>query len=527
MKWKNIKLSGKFAISFGLLIALLAFVAVWSISGNNHTVANAEQVIEGNKLRTNLEEKYVQHLAWSISLNDFITDEEVKDLNVQTDYHKCDFGKWYYGEGRKHAEALAPSLAPILAQMEEPHKHLHETAIEIEKLYKEHNENEAMRLATKYFHANTQKYLEEMGHFFNQVNEESKASIMTDETMLTTADSTRKVTIMISIIAIIAGILFAFVIARGIITPINKGVNLAKSISEGDLTAEVDIDQNDEIGQLAKALKVMTHKLEDIISEIVQGAGFIATASKQLSEDASEQAAATEEVSTSMEQMIANIQQNAQNAQETEKIASKASSEIGIGYENVNNTVLSMKEIAENIVVVEEIAEKTDLLAINAAIEAARAGEHGKGFAVVAMEVRKLAERSQQAAAQINKVSKSSVSIAEETGIKMGEIVPEIEKTSTLVQEISAASYEQNSGADQVNSALMQLNNSNQNTAANSEELASQADQLRQAISFFKTKSHNAASSTNKVTTTNFTRKSSGLVNTRIIEDSDNDFESF
>lgn len=488
MKWKNIKLGGKFTFSFGLVIALLAVVAVWSIRGNYLIVGNAEEVIEGNKLRTNLEEKYVQHLKWAMALNDYITNSEVTELNVQTDHYKCDFGKWYYGEGRKHTEKIAPELKPVLAEFEQPHLHLHQSAKEIEKIFEEtDNDVMAEKAAIDLFHQSTSKHLDKMGSLFTRTSTDSKEYIMTDEAMLSAANSTRIGTITLSAMAIFIGIIFAIIIARGIIIPIKNGVLFAKKISEGDLTVEVNIDQKDEIGQLASSLKDMSSKLEEIIGDVIQGANYIATASRQLSVDASEQAASTEEVSSSMEQMIANIQQNSQNAHETERIAQKASVEIGTGYQNVNQTVKSMREIAENITVVEEIAEKTDLLAINAAIEAARAGDHGKGFAVVAMEVRKLAERSQQAAAQINQVSKSSVSIAEETGRKMGEIVPEIEKTSTLVQEISAASREQNSGADQVNSALMQLNQSNQNTAASSEELAGQAAHLKDVISFFKT----------------------------------------
>lgn len=297
--------------------------------------------------------------------------------------------------------------------------------------------------------------------------------------------------IIVIVSLVILFILINWQLSRSITVGLSKAVAFAKGIASGNLTLSLDIERKDEIGQLATSLKDMSKKLEEIIADVIQGSNYIASASRQLSVDASEQAAATEEVSSSMEQMIANIQQNSENANETERIAHKASTEIGTGYENVNQTVKSMLEIAENITIVEEIAEKTDLLAINAAIEAARAGDHGKGFAVVAMEVRKLAERSQQAAAQINQVSKSSVSIAKETGRKMGEIVPEIQRTSTLVQEISSASREQNSGADQVNSALTQLNQSNQNTAASSEELAGQAAHLKDVISFFKTNNYN------------------------------------
>jgi methyl-accepting chemotaxis protein len=194
-----------------------------------------------------------------------------------------------------------------------------------------------------------------------------------------------------------------------------------------------------------------------------------------------------------MEQMAANIQQNTDNAQQTEKIALQASEDIREGNQAVNQTVESMKTIAEKITIIGEIARQTNLLALNAAVEAARAGEHGKGFAVVAAEVRKLAERSQIAANEIDGLSKTSVAIAEKSGKLLEQIVPNIQKTSRLVQEITASSIEQNTGADQVNSAVQQLSQVIQQNAAaseemasSSEELSSQAEQLQEAISFFK-----------------------------------------
>ena len=278
---------------------------------------------------------------------------------------------------------------------------------------------------------------------------------------------------------------------------LQESAQLAKKVSEGDLT--VNTNRKPE-GELEIALRNMVIKLRDIVSGIMVGADNIAaasqqmnSASQQMSAGATEQAASAEEVSSSMEEMASNIQQNNENAKITEKIAVNAAEEVQQSNKAVSHTVVSMKEITGKISIIGEIARQTNLLALNAAIEAARAGEQGKGFAVVAAEVRKLAERSQAAANDINNLSSSGIEIAEKSGKLLEQIVPNIEKTSRLVMDISASSKEQNTGAEQINSALQQLSQVIQQNAAVSEELAAssaellgQADQLKHAVSFFK-----------------------------------------
>jgi methyl-accepting chemotaxis protein len=328
-------------------------------------------------------------------------------------------------------------------------------------------------------------------------------------------------------------------IAMGINSGLKKIQIVAEAVSIGDLEQNIEIKTNDEIRDLVDKINVMTGNLRNTASvadriangdltvaakplsekdtlgislqamverlrgvvgdalaaadNVSSGSQQLSSGSEQLSQGATEQASSAEEASASMEEMAANIKQNADNAAQTEKIARQSSKDAEASGEAVNKAVNAMRTIAEKISIVQEIARQTDLLALNAAVEAARAGEHGRGFAVVASEVRKLAERSQLAAAEISGLSGETVKVATEAGEMLSKLVPDIRKTAELVAEISAACREQDIGASQINEAIQQLDKVTQQNAgaseemsATSEELAAQAEELQASIAFFR-----------------------------------------
>jgi len=306
---------------------------------------------------------------------------------------------------------------------------------------------------------------------------------------------------ILSVLAILIGMFFSAVISRTITRPIKEGLIIARRIADGDLTKDVHVSSHDELGMLLDAMKTMVMQLRNIVADVKSAAENVSTGSDQLSSGAqqmsqgtTEQAASTEEVSSSIEGMNSSIKHNAANARETEKIALQSSNDAIESGNAVNDTVDAMKKIAEKIGIIEEIAYQTNLLALNAAIEAARAGQYGKGFSVVAAEVRKLAERSQLAAAEIGELSGSSMAIADRAGAMLAKLVPDIQKTSVLVKEINTFSSEQAISTDQITSAIQQLNQVVQQNAgaaeeiaSTAEELSSQAEQLKNSIAFFNT----------------------------------------
>ncbi|MBC17592.1 MAG: chemotaxis protein [Desulfovibrio sp.] len=465
------------------------------------------------------------HHALSTKVGMMLTDH--KDFDGGTDPTACRFGKWLAVYNTSN-----PEIQKVLDEIKEPHNHFHASVKKIKNVVSRGDEAQASSYYTNEMVPVAEKVFSGFGKLrdsanksvevFDQMNDilmniskekqtlvfgilEEMLDINTEEVEIASneasvASENGKFT---AVVGIIVGIIMAMglgvLLTRAITLPIFKGVQFAKDMADGDFSKKLDVHQKDEIGELADALNDMVNKLRGVVesvqsasTNVASGSEELSSSSQALSQGATEQAASIEEVSSSMEEMSSNIAQNAENAKETERISQKAAGDAEKGGEAVDQTVNAMKDIADKISIIEEIARQTNLLALNAAIEAARAGEHGKGFAVVAAEVRKLAERSGTAAAEISELSSSSVEVAENAGKMLKRIVPDIKKTAELIQEISSASNEQNAGASQINNALQQLDNVIQQNASASEEMAStseelsgQANQMQTTMAFF------------------------------------------
>ncbi len=758
---KNMKIGPRLGVGFGavlLLVVLVSAFGVVTIYNQLEHYRNASQI---NELTVELVQKETDHLGWANAVSTSLVSGKAENLKVETDPHKCAFGKWYYGEKRKHAETTVPGIMQELTDIEEPHRRLHESAVTIKELLGRGQPAQAVTLFNSETVPNLKKIRENLGSAKVKLG---KLNTETGANTIANGKQAAIVILVLSILAVAAGLVVMIVIARSITRPINVCVEAANRIASGNMDVQLDSSSRDETGMLQSAMQKMVEAVSALIRDagmlsdaaisgrlttradaanhqgefrriidgvnvtidrlvgfldvmpapamiidndftvlymnelgakvggksqlqvagtkcydhfktadcrtpncacfraittgqlatgetdahpshgldldiaysgvpikddagkvigvfeivtdqtavkkaariadkqgrfqneevnkllanlekmsigdlgidaavaasdedteliarnferingclrqnidammaisdaakqvasgnlmvalkersendellrslsqmvrqlttvvievkgaadnVAAGAQELSGGSEQLSQGASEQAAAAEEASSSMEQMSSNVRQNADNASQTEMIAMKSASDARDGGKAVEQTVSAMKEIAGKICIIEEIARQTNLLALNAAIEAARAGEHGKGFAVVASEVRKLAERSQAAAAEIGKLSTSSVEVAEKAGQMLSRMVPDIQRTAELVQEISAACREQDSGADQINKAIQQLDQVIQQNASASEEMAStaeelnsQAEQLLNTITFFK-----------------------------------------
>ncbi len=496
----NMKIGKRMTLGFGVLLVIMVALIWEGLSGMTDIQKNLERIVKVNNVRIDMAGDMLQSVQEvSINLRNALLDS---DFSKRAEYQKrIGDQREIYNESIKKLEELTSKddtkgheqIAKVKESTEKA-RPLNSKVLELALAGKD---SDALALMNKEARPAVRAWITEIDKLKDYQIERNKKRF--DEALKEYV-SARTTMLGLGGGALIIAIFTAVFLTRGIVRPINEAVSVANALAEGDLTITVESKSKDETGMMMAAIAAMVDKLKHVVGDVMSAADNVSSGSQQLSataqqmsQGATEQAASAEEISSSMEEMASSIRQNTDNAMQTEKISIKSSVDAKEGGKAVIETVAAMKEIATKISIIEEIARQTNLLALNAAIEAARAGEHGKGFAVVASEVRKLAERSQSAAGEISGLSTRSVAIAEQAGEMLTKMVPDIQKTAELVQEITASSKEQDTGAEQINKAIQQLDqviqqnaSASEEMASTSEELSSQAEQLSDAVAFFK-----------------------------------------
>ena len=521
---------------FGIIIVFLIGIGIFTHFGIGSIVENGRLVIQGKGLDSELAQREVDHLNWVAKVSGFLLDERIAELKVEVDPGKCGFGKWYYGEGRRQAEQLAPNLVSILKRIEKPHQELHESAVAIQRAAVSH---EGRQGAKAIFTEQTKPALANVQELLHEVRDEGKKSIISDEAMLSAASTTQSSVALVVLVTVAFAILVAYFISVSITVPIRRAVVMLSELSKGHLDKRLRMARKDEIGQMAKAMDdfadnlqgnfvvalekiadgnfafeakqvddkdaigiAMQKTLADMNSTLGQiylageqvnsAAAQVSSASQSLSQGATETASSLEQITSSMTEMGSQTKLNAGNATQANQLAGQARDVAQKGNLQMKEMVGAMTDISESaqniskiIKVIDEIAFQTNLLALNAAVEAARAGRHGKGFAVVAEEGRNLAARSAKAAGETAELIEGSVrktakgtEIADKTAEALAEIVSSVGKVTDLVSEIAAASNEQAQGITQVNQGLGQIDQVTQQNTASAEECAAAAEEL-------------------------------------------------
>ncbi|MBM7045971.1 MULTISPECIES: methyl-accepting chemotaxis protein [Rhizobium] len=493
----------KLLLTFAVVIAMLLGTAIYSITTLGQVNNNWSDTLSGPaerlRLAQNLDISVLQQLRQQKNMLSSGSVDETKDYIAKSDAGRTAFD----ADFAKILDNTTDQDMPLWTQIKDLNANWRDADDRIRTMMLAGDSAGALKISSSAARETSTKIDSVLAQIFDAERARLKQA---DQDAADAYASARSILIAIasaaSIIALVSAILIILSINRGI----NRAVKTVQTVAEGDLTEFAKITTRDEIGELLGHVNAMIERLRGVVADalsasdnVSSGSQQLSAGSEQLSQGATEQASSAEEASASMEEMAANIKQNADNAAQTEKIARQSARDAEVSGQAVDRAVNAMRTIAEKISIVQEIARQTDLLALNAAVEAARAGEHGRGFAVVASEVRKLAERSQAAAAEISSLSGETVTVATEAGEMLSRLVPDIRKTAELVAEISAACREQDIGASQINEAIQQLDKVTQQNAgaseemsATSEELAAQAEELQASIAFFKVDQANA-----------------------------------
>jgi len=502
----DLKVGTRLALAFGAVLLLLVGMAVTGITRlsvvNDHlhaiTDENDVEARDAKEIRSNASLVALVARDLIITTDVVALKRQREDLTTHIQGMQSNIDK--LDQLFNSLPSTTATEKDLMAKIKQMVPELKSAAVGVADLGALNKNDEATALLRKDFDPRYEEFypvVEQLAQFEDKLNEQAATEAGK------VYSSGRTTMLVLSVFAVLMAVAAALLVTRSLLRQLGGEpayvASVMQSLGSGDFGITVVTKDGDKESMLY-SVKTMVERLATIIGEVNSAADALAgaaeevsTTSQSLSQAASEQASGVEQTSASIEEMTASIAQNTENAKVTDSMATKAAGDAAEGGEAVKATVTAMKQIAQKISIIDDIAYQTNLLALNAAIEAARAGEHGKGFAVVAAEVRKLAERSQVAAQEIGTVASGSVELAERAGALLAEIVPSIKKTSDLVQEISAASQEQSAGVGQINSAVTQLSQTTQQNASSSEELAAtaeemsgQAEQLQQTMSFFK-----------------------------------------